>query len=218
MKRIVRLTESDLARIVKRVMNEQSLLMEGVPNTTLKVDGPINIAARTVCGGMDYIKASVVLTNTGTENAYINNYPVFLKYDPALEKLGVLTTTYDYNVTIGGKPQFSNPEGQNQPIVPKGKKATLNFVIKTNLSILENIRKREIENAQTIKSATEKQAAINLASKNSVARYNAFKNLKSAVLQVRYNGQPLEVPVNIGGFMVDSTRTCDAQIELPKGF
>jgi len=217
MKRIVRLTENDLARIVKRVMNEQSLLMEGVPNTTLKADGPINIVARTVCDGMDYIKASVVLTNTGTENAYINNYPIFKEYDPLLKGFNVLTTTYDYNVTIQGKPQFSNPEGQNQPMVPKGKKATLNFVIKTNITSLIQRNNAEIENTRGLK-PDEGKVARTEAAKRHNQRMNAFKNLKSATIQVRYNGQPLDIPVNIGGFMVDSNRACDAQIELPKGF
>lgn len=217
MKRIVRLTENDLARIVKRVINEQSLLMEGVPNTTLVADGPINIVARTVCGGMDYIKASVVLTNTGTENAYINNYPLFKDYEPTLKSFGVLSTTYEYNVTIGGKPQFSNPEGQNQPMIPKGKKATLNFVIKTNIATLTQRNNREIENTKGLRPDEAKNARTEAAKRHN-QRMEAFKNLKSATIQVRYNGQPLDIPVNIGGFMVDNTRTCDAPIELPKGF
>jgi len=57
MKRIVRLTESDLARIVKRVINERQYLMEGVPNTTLVGPGSVTLESRTICGtGDDYIK------------------------------------------------------------------------------------------------------------------------------------------------------------------
>jgi hypothetical protein len=62
MKKIVRLTESDLARIVKRVIRENRQLNEGVPNTAvLSAAGPITVEARSVCGGLDYIKVSVIL-------------------------------------------------------------------------------------------------------------------------------------------------------------
>ena len=53
MKRIVRLTESDLARIVKRVINEQSLLTEDGTPWTSKMGDPswLTIPAGTGAGG-----------------------------------------------------------------------------------------------------------------------------------------------------------------------
>jgi hypothetical protein len=213
MKRIIRLTESDLTRIVRRVISERSLLTEGVPNTSLKSETSITIPARTVCGGIDYIKGSVILQNTGTEDAYIN-------VRPSLKAAGVpeLFTSNEYNVTIGGKPVWGNPEGQNQVKIPKGKKATLNFVIGTNIANIYADYTRELRDAQTLRSQREKDAAKAVAIKKRDDRYNAFKNIQSANLVVRYNGQPLEIPVNFGGFMVDGSRSCDTQIMLPKGF
>lgn len=215
MKKIVRLTESDLARIVKRVINERQYLMEGVPNTTLKVDGPITVASRTVCGTIDYIKASIVVTNTGTEDAYINSYP-YLKQMPGLDNM--LTTTYDYNVTIGGKPVVGQADGQNQPKIPKGKKATVNFVIKTDLRIPEQRYKVALQRSSEERNPTKKEVLRKEAATERQNLYNAFKNLKSGTITLRYNGAPLEIPVQFGGFMIDTSRACDTQITLPKGF
>ncbi len=215
MKKIVRLTESDLARIVKRVINEREFLMEGVPNTTLKVDGPVTVASRTVCGGIDYIKASIVVTNTGTEDAYINLYP-YLKQLPGLDNM--VTTTYDYNITIGGKPVVGQADGQNQPKIPKGKKATLNFVIKTDMRILDQRYKAAMERSSEERNPTKKEALRKEALTQRQNLANAFKNLKSGTLNLRYNGTPLDIPVEFGGFMIDTSRACDTQIALPKGF
>jgi hypothetical protein len=214
MKKIIRLTESDLTRIVRRVMNESMLLTEGVPNTTLKFDTPINIAARSVCGQLDYIQGNVVLQNVGTEDAYINLAP-FLRVPSGMKEL---SSSSEFNVTIGGKPVVGQADGQNQLKIPKGKKATLNFVIRTNASASLSIYQSQMKAAEGLTSSKEKEAAKVAARKTLDDSRNAFKNLKSTTLFVRYNGQPLEIPVNFGGFMVDTTRACDAEIKLPKGF
>ena len=214
MKRIVRLTESDLTRIVRRVMNESMLLTEGVPNTTLKSDTPITIASRTVCAGFDFIKGSVVIANTGPEDAYIN-------MQPYIKTAGVkgFETTAEYNVTIGGKPVVGQADGQNQPKIPKMKKATLNFVIKTNGGLALTEFNREIGqlNTENLRSSEKEKRRAEITQRFR-DKQTAFANMKSATLMVRYNGSPLEVPVNFGGFMIDRNRACDAEIMLPKGF
>ena len=217
MKKIVRLTESDLARIVKRVIRENRQLNEGVPNTAvLSAAGPITVEARSVCGGLDYIKVSVVLQNTGTE-AYILNRPV-LKLASPVSPAQVYSTS-EFNVTIGGKPIFSNPEGQNQAMIPKGKKATLNFIIMTNVKPIEDNFNYAMGEVQNLRTTEKRKAANDVALKNRSAAYTTFQNLKSGTLIVNYNGsQPLEIPVNFGGFKVDKARACDAAISLPKGF
>ena len=214
MKKIVRLTESDLTRIVRQVINERSLLTEGVPNTMLKEENAITIASRSVCGGVDYIKGSVVLVNTGTEDAYIN-VPPFLRSPSDMKEL---SSSYEFNVTIGGKPVVGQADGQNQPKIPKGKKATLNFVIKTNSGLAVSDYQRDMKAAEALTNSREKETAKLAARKRLDNRRNAFKNLKSTTLFVRYNGTPLEIPVNFGGLMVDGSRVCDAEIKLPKGF
>jgi hypothetical protein len=198
----------------KTLVNEQSLLMEGVPNTTLKFDSPVNIASRSVCGSVDYVQGSVILQNTGTEDAYINLAPI-LRAPAGMKEL---SSSKEFNVTIGGKPVVGQADGQNQLKIPKGKKATLNFVIRTNGGAALADYQREMQAAKEVLSAKGRQEAETLARKRLDDRRNAFKNLKSTTLLVRYNGQPLEVPVNFGGFMVDSSRVCDAEIMLPKGF
>lgn len=189
MKKIVRLTENDLAKIVRRVINERQYLMEGVPNTTLTADNPITVASRTVCATKDYIKVSFIVTNSGTEDAYLSNFPYLTNRGQAK-----VFTANEFNVTIGGKPQVGQADGQNQPKIPKGKKATINMVIYTDLS--------------NFKAGTpEMQTAL-----------ANLKNLKSGTIVVRYNGTDLQIPVTFGGFMIDASRSCDAAITLPKGF
>jgi hypothetical protein len=217
MKKIIRLTESDLARIVKRVIKENTLLNEGVPNTAvLAAAGPITVEARSVCGGIDYIKMSVVIQNTGTE-AYILKRPV-LKLASQIGSAQVYSTN-EFNVTIGGKPSWSNPEGQNQAMIPKGKKATLNFIIMTNVRPIEDQFNYEMGEMQKLPTTAKRQAASDAAKKKRTDAINAFQNLKSGTLVVNYNGSaPLEIPVNFGGFKIDKARACDAAIALPKGF
>jgi hypothetical protein len=217
MKKIIRLTESDLARIVKRVIKENALLNEGVPNTAvLAAAGPITVEARSVCGGLDYIKVSVVIQNTGTE-AYILNRPA-LKLASPVSPAQVYSTN-EFNVTIGGKASWSNPEGQNQAMIPKGKKATLNFVIMTNVRPIEDQFNYEMGEMQKLPTTAKRKAANDAALKKRADAITAFQNLKSGTLVINYNGSgPLEIPVNFGGFKIDRARACDAAITLPKGF
>ena len=218
MKKIVRLTESDLTRIVKRVIKEQSLLMEGVPTTTLTTAGPITIEGRSVCKtGVDYIKGQVKITNSGTQDAYLN-------YAPTLQVGGglvqVMSTTYEYSVTgSNGKPIWGNPEGQNQPKIPKGSSATLNFVIQTKAGTPHNDYVRVMRQIDSSQDSSKEKEKLKLdARKVYDDRVKAFTNLKSANMKIRYNGQPLDIPINFGGFMIDNNRVCDAEIKLPKGF
>lgn len=218
MKKIIRLTESDLANIVKRVINERQYLTEGVPDTTLVANSDIKFPARSICGGNDYISASVELSNTGVADGYILNRPFFKLgdgQDPYLNSQVVVT---DFNVTIGGKPSIGSPEGQNQFKIPKGKKAILNIVIATRLSSIEGRYKAEMESANQQTSRVQKEKQIEMAKSNRVNAYNKIKNLRSAVLNLKYNGQPIQIPVNFAGFNIDTTRACDAPIQLPKGF
>jgi hypothetical protein len=210
------ISEEEKSRILEMHQNATSrqYLMEGVPNTTLKFDTPINIAARSVCGQLDYIQGNVVLQNVGTEDAYINLAP-FLRVPSGMKEL---SSSSEFNVTIGGKPVVGQADGQNQLKIPKGKKATLNFVIRTNASASLSIYQSQMKAAEGLTSSREKEAAKVAARKTLDDSRNAFKNLKSTTLLVRYNGQPLDIPVNFGGFMVDTTRACDAEIKLPKGF
>ena len=218
MKRIVRLTENDLARIVKRVMNEQSLLMEGVPNTTLQADGNIEVQSRTLCLGNDFIKASVILSNTGAEDAYIKMRPFLRHGDGSDASLNGMVYISDYSVTVKNKPSVGQADGQNQFKIPKGTKATLNIVIATRTSQIEGDWQREMKDAEAQTSTKQRQEMTNRANANRKLKYDKIKNLKSSVLNLRYNGQPITIPVNFGGFMVDRNTVCDAEIKLPKGF
>ncbi len=75
----------------------------------------------------------------------------------------------------------------------------------------------EMQAANSLR-GSKQEAAKAAAVKKRDDRKNAFKNLKSLTLQVRYNGQPLDIPINFGGWMMDTGRACDAPIVLPKGF
>lgn len=218
MKKIVRLTESDLARIVKRVINERQYLMEGVPNTTLQSDGNIEVQSRTLCLGDDFIKASVVLSNTGTEDAYIKMRPTFRHGDGSDSALNGMVYVSDFSVTVGGKPSVGQADGQNQFKIPKGKKATLNIVIATRTGRIESDYQRATKEANAQTSTKQRQEMTNNASVNRKLMYDKIKNFKSSVLTLQYNGQPIKIPVNFGGFMIDRNTACDTQIQLPKGF
>ena len=218
MKKIVRLTESDLARIVKRVINEQSLLMEGVPNTTLQADGNIEVQSRTLCLGNDFINASVVLSNTGAEDAYLKTRPTLKHGDGSDATLNGMVYVSDFSVTVKGKPSVGQADGQNQFKIPKGSKATLNIVIATRASRIEGDYQNAMKTAEAQTSVKQRQEMTNNASANRKLMYDKMKNLKPAVLTLRYNGQPIQIPVNFGGFMVDRNTVCDAEIKLPKGF
>ena len=202
MKKIVRLTESDLTRIVKRVINERSLLTETVIDTTLTSSGPINIPARTICGaGNDYIMASFIVDNTqGAADAYLTQTP----YMSNMGSGQPMRQSGEYNVTIGGKPVVGQADGQNSPKIPKGKKATVNVVINTNMMNILNQKRAASNPAEGIKLYQDYLALM--------------KNLKSGSMNVRYNGELLTIPITFGGFSVSNQTACDAPIKLPKGF
>ena len=201
MKRIVRLTENDLAKIVRRVINERQYLMEGVPNTTLTSTQGVTIGARTVCSGEDYIKVSFIVKNSGENDAYLPNFPVF-KPDNVGNVRPPIFHTPTFNVTIGGKPIWGQADGQNQAKIPKGKSATINMVIRTSLT-------GPIRDSKSTNTDMKAQG---------VGLLNAFKGVKSGNITVRYNGSDLVIPVTIGGFLYNFSNVCDAAIDLPKGF
>ena len=201
MKRIVRLTENDLAKIVRRVINERQYLMEGVPNTTLTSTQGVTIPARTVCTGDDYIKVSFIVKNSGENDAYLPNFPQF-KPDNVGNVRPPIFHTPTFNVTIGGKPIWGQADGQNSPKIPKGKSATINMVIRTALT-------GPIRDSKSTNTDMKAQG---------VGLLNAFKGVKSGNITVRYNGTDLVIPVTIGGFLYNFSNVCDAAIDLPKGF
>jgi len=214
MKRIISLNESDLARIVRRVINERSLLTEGVPNTTLKTNSQITIPAREICQYTDYIRGSVILQNVGPADAYLIDKPLLQITSDFGDLLDQGTRGMDivgFNTTIGGKPIYGNPEGDNQSKIPKGKSATLNFVIKTNFGYSNILR--DLQDALNKKNDN----LYNLYAQDLKALKAAIKNLK-ANFNVRYNGQNLSIPITFEGFTVNPKRTCDAMITLAKGF
>jgi len=208
MKKIVRLTESDLTRIVRRVMNESRLLTEGVPNTTLTSGGDIAVVARTVCTtGNDYITASFIVDNTaGAADAYLTQSP-YLSNISNSGGYPSIKVTGQYNVTIGGKPSWGQADQQNSPKIPKGKKATVNVVLSTNA----------LSAGAQMKTATpgpDWKAANQIL----VDYLTSVRNLKTGTMNVRYNGATLAIPMTFGGFTTSSTTACDAVITLPKGF
>jgi len=208
MKKIVRLTESDLTRIVRRVMNESRLLTEGVPNTTLTSGGDIAVVARTVCTtGNDYITASFIVDNTaGAADAYLTQSP-YLSNISNSGGYPSIKVTGQYNVTIGGKPSWGQADQQNSPKIPKGKKATINVVLSTNYESASAQQKRATPGPDW--------AAAN---KLTTDYLTSLRSLKTGTMNVRYNGATLAIPMTFGGFTTGSTTACDAAITLPKGF
>ena len=208
MKKIVRLTESDLTRIVRRVMNESRLLTEGVPNTTLTSGGDIAVAARTVCTrGNDYVTASFIVDNTaGAADAYLTQSP-YLSNVSNGGGYAAIKVTGQYNVTIGGKPSWGQADEQNSPKIPKGKKATVNVVISTNY-----------ESASTQQKTATPGPDWAAANKLVTDYLTSLRSLKTATMNVRYNGATVAIPMTFGGFTTSSANACDAAITLPKGF
>jgi hypothetical protein len=231
MKRIISLNESDLARIVRRVINERSLLTEGVPNTTLKTNSPITIPAREICKYNDYIRGSVILQNVGPADAYLISKPLLQitsDFGDLLKKGAYGMEIVEFNTTIKNIPIYGNPEGDNQSKIPKGKSATLNFVIKTNFGysyISKNLSdlfyEKQSYEKQSKNTRSQEYVRLDNLYNHYVQDLNtlkaAIKNLK-ANFTVKYNGQDLSIPITFEGFTVAPKRTCDAKITLAKGF
>jgi hypothetical protein len=219
MKKIIRLTESDLARIVKRVIKENALLTETVPNTAvLAAGGPINgLQARSVCSGADFItEVSIPIKNTGTE-AYLIDKPRIVVKTGGVGRISVV----DYNVTVNGKPSWSNPDGQNFSMIPKGKTGVLNLIIGTDVRLIESDYQFAIQKANEDfpKNEPKRKAAQDAAIAQRKQNYANFQNATSGVLKITYNGAaPLEIPVNLGPFKIDPKIACDKNVTLPKGF
>jgi len=207
MKKIVRLTESDLTRIVKRVINERSLLTEGLNNTVLQlVKGPLPVN-RTVCStGNDQFTAEFVVKNTGTETAYLTMV--------ASRGKGISNQAQnDHKVTINKISQHSNhDDGTEQAIVPKGQTAVITVIVRTQLSqwlanINNLLEKTRAERNPTKRAEFEAQfRAARAASPFDVANIN-----------VGYNGGSLIVPLDIKSLTIGNS-SCEKPIDLAKGF
>lgn len=197
------ITESEKQRILEMHQNATSrqYLMEGVPNTVLTSAGGVTIPARTVCTGEDYIKVSFIVKNSGDADAYLPEFPSF-RPDNVNNVRPPVFHTPTYNVTIGGKPQWGQADGQNAPKIPKGVSATINMIIRTALT-------NPIGQTKSTNPTTKARG---------VADLNAFKSMKSGSITVRYNGSDLTIPVTFGGFLYNASNVCDAKIDLAKGF
>lgn len=197
------ISEQEKQRILEMHQNASSrqYLMEGVPNTTLVGPASVSIDSRTICGtGDDYIKVSFIVENTGAYDAYLTQYPLFIG-----RPFGIAMPP-EYNVTIGGKPSWGQADTQNAPKIPKGKKATINFVIRTNFAT-------PLSNKKALEQTDYKKA------QQYITDYmTSLKALTSANIRLIYNGPELTIPVTIGAMQMSNTQACDAQILLPKGF
>ena len=223
MKKIVRLTESDLARIVKRVIRENKLLNEGVPKTAVlsanaaKMTG---LGPREVCKGADFItQVSIPITNTGTD-AYINEKPRII-FKGGVGRVQVI----DYSFIINNKPSWSNPDGQAQSFIPKGKTAILKLVISTDVRNIYSNYKFAVDKAnedfpsRSGSDSKKRQAAAQAAYAQQQQNEKQFQSTTSGTLIITYNGAaPLEIPINVGPFTINQSRVCDKEVTLPKGF
>jgi hypothetical protein len=207
MKRIIRLTESDLARIVRRVMNEAAT---GMDTTTLISGGDVTIPSKSVCGGIDYFQANFKVNNKGPKGAFITAVTLGGKDKlPGLmnaSELGIRINNdsgeKDFGVMVNGKPSAAvNPDTKTkQPFIPVGQTG----VITVNLYVQGW---NYVKNQASDKNYTEKQF------------YADMLKPRKANLVVNYNGMaPLTVPVNYGGFSVNPALGCTAAKAIAKGF
>jgi hypothetical protein len=210
MKKIVRLTESDLTRIVKRVINERSLLTEGLNNTVLQlVKGPLPIN-RTVCStGMDQFLVTFEVKNTGTEIAYLTMVAPRGKGISGQAQL-------DHKVTINKVSKHSNhDEGKEQAIVPKGQTAVITVIVKTNLSQwLANIN--NLFNQTRSETNPKKHAELE-AQWRAAKATSPFDAAGDNKIIVEYNGGSFNVPLDIKNLKLGNI-SCEAPIDLVRGF
>jgi hypothetical protein len=207
MKRIVRLTESDLARIVRRVINERQYLMEGLGNTKLElVTGPAAIN-RTVCStGEDQFLVTLTVKNTGTEIAYLTRVVVGGKGLGNQQQSG-------HKVSIGGVSKHSNHDnGAEQAIVPVGKTATVTVIAKTRLGNWTGSIQQIYKQIQAERNPTKKTEL-----QNQLAALRKESPFGSNQVYIEYNGGSLSVPLDTKGLVLGNT-TCEAAIDLARGF
>lgn len=204
MKKIVRLTENDLARIVRRVINERQYLMESTNDTTLAVTAQPAAINRTVCDKTDYFKVECKIKNTGTEVAYLRR--------GAFGGAG-LRSDGNFKTTIGGVSKFSNHDtGTNMPIVPVGKEVLLTMVVNTDLrnwqSRVDTIYK---------KISAERNPAVREALQTEYKAALAQPKFGNNYIYIEYNGGKLSIPVTANLTVVQND-DCDAPIDIAKGF
>jgi hypothetical protein len=209
MKKIVRLTESDLTRIVKRVINERSLLTEGLDNTVLQLVTPPLPINRTVCStGMDQFAVQFTVKNTGGEIAYLTMVAPRGKSISGQAQL-------DHKVTINKVSKHSNHDnGTEQAIVPKGATAIITVIVKTQISSwLANLN--ELMNKSRAEKNPTKRDQI-------MAQWRAARAASPfdvANITVGYNGGSFNVPLDIKNLKLgDGNLSCEAPIDLARGF
>ena len=205
MKKIVRLTENDLAKIVRRVINERQYLMEATNNTTLEVVKQPLAITKTVCAQTDYIKVECQIKNTGTEVAYLSR--------GSFGGAG-LYSEGNYKTTIGGVSKFSDHDnsGVIMPIVPVGKTVLLTMVVNTDLRNW-NSRVTKAYN----KWAAERNPSVKESLKKVWEAEKAKPQFGPNWILIEYNGGKLNIPVT-ANITVDSKNSCDAPIDIAKGF
>jgi hypothetical protein len=210
MKKIVRLTESDLTRIVKRVINERSLLTEGLNNTVLQLVTPPLPINRTVCStGMDQFAVQFTVKNTGGEIAYLTMVA------PRGKGIGG-QAQLDHKVTINKVSKHSNhDEGKEQAIVPKGQTAVITVIVKTQLSQwLANIN--NLFNQTRSETNSKKHAELE-AQWRAAKATSPFDAAGDNKIIVEYNGGSFNVPLDIKNLKLGNI-SCEAPIDLVRGF
>jgi hypothetical protein len=210
MKKIVRLTESDLTRIVKRVINERSLLTEGLDNTVLQLVTPPLPINRTVCStGQDQFAVQFTVKNTGSEIAYLTMVA------PRGKGIGG-HAQLDHKVTINKVSKHSNHDnGKEQAIVPKGQTAVITVIVKTQLSLwLANIN--NLFNLTRSETNPKKHAELE-AQWRAAKATSPFDAAADNKIIVEYNGGTFNVPLDIKNLKLGNI-SCEAPIDLVRGF
>ena len=201
------ISESEKQRILEMHQNATSrqYLMEGTNNTTLAVAVQPAAITKTVCSGTDYFTVTCQIKNTGTEVAYLSRGTFYGKG---------LTSEANFKTVVDGKSKFSDHDnsGVIMPIIPVGKTAILTMVVKTNLSnwqarVNTISNKIRAERNPTTKAALQKEYDAILAEPK-------FGNNG---IGIEYNGGNLNIPVT-ANLTVDSRNSCDAPIDIAKGF
>ena len=212
MKKIVRLTESDLTRIVKRVINERSLLTEGLNNTVLQLVTPPLPINRTVCStGMDQFAVQFTVKNTGGEIAY-------LTFVGARGKSITNQAQNDHKVTINKiSKHINHDEGTEQAIVPKGQTAVITVIVRTQInSWLANLN--ELMNKSRAEKNPTKRDQI-MAQWRAALATSPFDAAGDNKIIVQYNGGSFNVPLDIKNLKLGNGNiSCEAPIDLVRGF
>jgi hypothetical protein len=201
------ISESEKQRILEMHQNATSrqYLIESTNDTTLVVVTPPVAITKTVCDKTDYFKVECQIKNTGTEIAYLSR--------GAFGGAG-LTSEGNFKTTFNGKSQFSDHDnsGVIMPIVPVGKTVFLTMVVNTNLQNWNN----RVTTAYN-KWAAERNPSVKDALKKTWEAETAKPKFGNNLIYLEYNGGKLQIPVTVN-ITVDPKNSCDAPIDIAKGF